>query len=165
MIEAWGQRMCFKKNGFLVLLVSFLLLTTSCGGGDTPEEQVKKFVKAGEETVEAREIGGVKDLISKGYSDKHGRTRRDLVALTARYIYANKNIHLLTRIGELSFPEENKASMQLFVAMTGQNVSDLDSLLNMQADLYRFDMELVQEDNEWKLYKAEWQSASGKDFF
>jgi hypothetical protein len=85
--------------------------------------------------------------------------------LSARYIYANKNIHLLTRIGELTFPSEDSALLRLYVAMTGQNVSDLDALLNMQADLYLFEMELVREDKEWKLLKADWQRARGEDFF
>lgn len=141
------------------------LVVAGCGSGETPEEQVKQFVASGKEAVEARNIGDVKKLISEMYKDGQGRTRRDLVAVSARYILANKNIHLLTRIGELTFPAPNQAMLQLYIAMTGQNVSDLDSLLNMQADLYLFDMELVREDNEWKLLKADWRRARGEDFF
>jgi hypothetical protein len=143
----------------------FALFLAACGSGETPEEQVKQFVAAGEEAVEARNIGDVKQLISEIYSDRQGRTRRDLVAVSARYILANKNIHVLTRIGELTFPAENKAMLQLYVAMTGQNVSDLDALLNMQADLYLFDLELVREGQEWKLLNADWRRARGEDFF
>ncbi|MCL7487445.1 MAG: hypothetical protein M8357_04630 [Desulfobulbaceae bacterium] len=146
-------------------MLLLVLILAACGGGDTPEEQVRKFVAAGEEAVEARDIGDVKELISEKYSDDYGRTRRDLVALSARYILSNKNIHLLTRTGELSFPAEDRALLQLYVAMTGQNVSDLDSLLNIQADLYRFDLELVREDKEWKLVKGDWRPARGEDFF
>jgi hypothetical protein len=146
-------------------VVSLVLLLAACGSGDTPEEQVKLFVAAGEGAVESRDIGDIKALISEKYGDDHDRTRRDLVALSARYIYANKNIHLLTRIGELTFPSEDSALLRLYVAMTGQNVSDLDALLNMQADLYLFEMELVREDKEWKLLKADWQRARGEDFF
>ena len=120
---------------------------------------------AGKEAVEGRDIGDVKGLISESYRDEHDRTRRDLVALSARYILSNKNIHVLTRIGELTFSSENTAQLQLFVAMTGQNVSDLDALLNMKADLYRFDLELVREDKEWKLLSADWRRAKGEDFF
>ena len=145
-----------------LILVFFL---ASCGSGETPEEQVKQFVAAGEEAVEGRNIGDVKKLISENYSDEQGRSRSDLVAVSARYILSNKNIHVLTRIGELNFPAEDKGMLQLYVAMTGQNVSDLDALLNMQADLYLFEMELVREDKEWKLLRADWRRASGEDFF
>lgn len=152
-------RLCYTAIVILVLVL------TACRSGDTPEEKVWRFVAAGEEAVEARNIGDVKDLISEKYLDEQGRTRRDLVALSARYLYANKNIHVLTRIGELTFPAENRAMLQLYVAMTGQNVSDLDALLNMQADLYLFTMELVREDEEWKLLKADWHHARKEDFF
>lgn len=145
------------------LILAFFIV--SCGSGETPEEQIKQFVAAGKEAVEGRSIGDVKKLIAENYSDKQGRTRADLVALSARYILSNKNIHVLTRIGELNFPTEDKGMLQLYVAMTGQNVSDLDSLLNMQADLYLFDMELLREGKEWKLLKAAWRPATGEDFF
>jgi len=155
------------RPAWLVAVACLLLVCTlwGCGSRDTPEEQVRRFVEAGELAVEGRSIGDVKELISENYSDDHGRTRRDIVALATRYLFSNKNIHVLTRIGELSFPTQNRAILRLFVAMTGQNVSDLDSLLSMQADLYRFDMELVWEENEWKLLKADWQPARGEDFF
>ena len=148
----------------VVIPVVFLLLS-ACSNGGSPEEQVRRYIKAGEEAAEARDVTIIKKLIAEKYSDDHGRTRRDLVAITARYFFTNKNIHIFSRIGELVFPEENRARLQLFVAMTGQNVSDLDALLNMRADLYRFDMDLALEDKEWKLISAEWRQAGPEDFF
>ena len=157
-----GQYFRFAGVAAAFLLIMIL---TACGGGDTPEEQVKKYVAAGEEAAEERDLGGIKELIAEEYSDSHGRTRRDIVALTARYFYSQKNIHILTRISELSFPEEDRAILQVYVAMTGQNVSDLDALLNMRADLYRFDLELVRVDKEWKLQSGDWRRARSEDFF
>lgn len=163
----YSEKKIMNRSGFCfaAAVACIVLLFAGCGTTDTPEAQVKLFVAAGEEAVETRDIGDVKDLIAENYRDEHGRTRRDLVALTARYLYTNKNIHVLTRIGELTFPAENRAMLQLYVAMTGQNVSDLDGLLNMQADLYMFEMELVREDKNWKLLKADWRPAKGEDFF
>ncbi|GAB4345035.1 MAG: hypothetical protein Kow0089_21930 [Desulfobulbaceae bacterium] len=153
-------------NGIPLLVLLFaLVLSGGCGKGDSPEEQVRRFVAAGEEAVENRSIGDVRNLISEEYGDDQGRTRRDLVALTARYLYANKNIHILTRIDELRFPEPDRAVLVLFAAMTGQNVSDLDSLLNTQADLYRFDLVLRKEEGEWKLLQADWRRARAEEFF
>ena len=145
----------------IVVVTSFM----GCGEGDTPEDQVRKYVEAGEMAAEERDLGDIKELISEQYNDDHGRTRRDIVAVAARYFYSRKNIHILTRISELSFPEESKAILQVYVAMTGQNVSDLDALLNMRADLYRFDIELLKEDGDWKLISADWRRAKSADFF
>ena len=159
------EKVNWMRWGFFAALLVCILFNVSCSNEETPEDQVKQFVATGEETVEARNVLGMKKLISEKYSDEKGRTRQDLVAVSARYILSNKNIHVLTRIGELNFPAEDRAMLQLYVGMTGQNVSDLDALLNMQADLYLFDMELIRENDEWKLLKANWRPAKGEDFF
>lgn len=149
--------------------IAFILMTallcTACGKEESPEERIRTFVKAGEEAAEARDAGDLGKLISEQYQDQHQRTKRDIVAVAARYLFINKNIHLLTRIDQLSFPQPELARCRIYVAMTGRNVSDLDSLLNMQADLYRFDVELAREDGAWKLVRAEWHRAGPEDFF
>jgi hypothetical protein len=149
----------------LALIMAALLLLSSCDRDDSPEEQVRLFVKTGEEAVGNRDIRAVKKLIAKTYRDERDRTRRDIVAITARYFFSSKNIHVFSRIGELTFPEENRARLLLFVAMAGQNISDLDALLNMQADLYRFDLVLALEEDGWKLISAGWRRAGPDDFF
>ena len=157
MINGWWRVVA----GMLLALFSL----AACGTRDSPEEQVRQYVAAAEAAAENRSIEDLKALIAEAYRDDQGRTRRDLVALAARYLYINKNIHVLTRIEELTFPAPEQARLALYAALTGQNVSDLDALLNMQADLYRFDLELVRSDGEWQLMRADWRPAKGEDFF
>jgi len=163
--RALTNEMHMQTIRIVVAILALICSFTACGRDDTPEAQIRRYVEAGEKAAEARDIGDIKKLISEKYSDEHGRTRRDIVAVTARYFYSQKNIHILTRISELSFSDPDRAMLQLYVAMTGQDVSDLDALLNMRADLYRFDIELVREDKEWKLRTADWRRARSEDFF
>ncbi len=149
----------------IFLLVTLMVMLCSCGSGDSLEDQVRQFVAAGEEAAETRNIGGIKELISEQYSDERGRTRGDIVAVAMRYFLANKNIHLLTRIREMNFLSEKRAIVQVYVAMTGQDVKEPDSLMNIQADLYRFDLELIQEGGDWQVIRSEWHSAMREDFF
>jgi hypothetical protein len=149
----------------LIVLAIILVLTLPACGSDSPEEQIKRYVAAGEEAVENRDVGDLKALISEQYLDDRDRTRRDLVAIAARYILTSKNIHILTRIDGLRFPAEDQAEFDLYAAIAGQNISDLDALLNMQADLYRFSLVLNREEREWKLVRADWRPASAADFF
>lgn len=155
--------MSFTMPVVTALLLALLL--GGCGSGDSPEEQVRRYVAGAEAAVESRSLGDLKDLIAETYKDDQGRTRRDIVAIAARYLYANKNIHVLTRIDALTFPAQDQARLAVYAALTGQNVSDLDALLNMQADLYRFDVELRQIGGEWRLVNADWRPARGEDFF
>ena len=151
------------RYAFLCLFIVCLSFT-GCGNDESPEDQIRAYIAAGETAAESRDIGGIKDLIAEDYADEHGRTRRDIVAVAVRYFYANRDIHLLTRIKELTFLSDNRAMLQLYVAMSGRDV-DADSLLNVQADLYRFDLELLRDGKEWKLIRAEWHSAVRTDFF
>jgi len=152
--------------GFRRLLALLLfILPAACGPGDSPEEQVRQYVAAAEAAAETRSLSDLKELIAEQYQDDQGQTRRDVVAIAARYLYANKNIHVLTRIEGLAFPAPEQARLTVYAALTGQNVSDLDALLNMQADLYRFDLELRRTDGEWQLIRADWRPAKGGDFF
>ena len=148
-----------------VLALLVLLLLAACGPNNSPEEQVRQYVAAAEAAVATRSPGDLKELIAEKYQDDQGRTRRDIVAIAARYLFANKNIHVLTRIEGLTFPAPEQARLAVYAALTGQNVSDLDALLNMQADLYRFDIELWRVDGEWQLLRADWRPARGEDFF
>jgi hypothetical protein len=146
-------------------LLPALFLLAACGQGDSPEDQIRQYVAAAEAAVEARDAGDLKELIAPQYQDDQGRTRRDIVAVAARYLYANKDIHVLTRIEDLRFPAPEQAQLAVYAALTGQNVSDLDALLNMQADLYRFDLELRKVDGKWQLLRVDWRPARGEDFF
>ncbi len=161
--------MCDRKKSKIIQVVTVILaalvLSCSCGQEDSPEEQIRRYVRAGEDAAEGRDIRAVRKLISERYGDEQGRTRQDIVAITARYFFSSKNIHIFTRIGELTFPDRDRANLLLYVAMAGQNISDLDAFLNMQGDLYRFDLVLGLEDDEWKLFSAGWRRAGAEDFF
>jgi len=157
--------MAVSRITIIIVLLGASLLFAACGSGDSPEDQVRAFIKRGEVAAEARDLGAMKNLIADSYSDGHRRTKRDIIAVTARYFLTNKNIHIFTRIGELDLPAPGRAKIILYAAMAGQNISDLDALLNMQADLYRFDLQLEKKDREWQLVSADWQPAGPEDFF
>ena len=157
--------MFMKLFGNLVLLAFICLLLSGCGGGNSPEDQIRQFVAAGEQAAESRNIGEIKDLISEQYADERGRTRGEIVAVAMRYFLANKKIYILTRIKEVNFLSEKKALLQLYVAMSGQDVQGPDSLINVQADLHRFELELKREGRQWRVVRADWNSAIRDDFF
>lgn len=150
----------------VTLLLCLTVIWAACGkNDDSPQQQVQRFVVAGEEAAEQRDLAAIKQLISDTYSDAGKRNKRDIVRVTAGYFLRHKNIHLLTRIGELTFPTDDKALVQLFVAMAGSPVTEAETLLTLQADLYRFDMVLQRQGKEWLLSDIAWRQAVADDFF
>jgi hypothetical protein len=163
-----GQRMQGKLSAAFLLAaaaVMLLFMLTACGREDTPEKQIEKLVDKGKAAAENGKPGELRELISGRYADDHGRTRRDIVALAARYLYVNKNIHLFTRIRELTFSGSDAARLRIYAAMAGQDVSGPDALRNIRADLYFFDLDLAHEEGEWRVVRADWRPAGWEEFF
>lgn len=155
-----------KAITVVLLLIFISFIFSACGKeDDSPESQIQRFVVAGEKAAEQRDLSSIKKLISETYSDAGKRNKQDIVRITAGYFLRHKNIHLLTRIGELTFPEADKAQLKLFVAMAGSPVTDVETLVNLQADLYRFDMVLIRIGKEWQFSDIAWRQAIKEDFF
>lgn len=146
---------------FLIFLLSSM---PGCGPKGTPQEQIRLFIAAGEEAAEKRDWGGIRKLISDNYGDEQRRSKQDLVRVAAGYFLRHDNIHLLTRIEKLTLLQEDEADVIVLVAMADLPVKTVDTLLDLQADLYRFEMKLKREDNDWLLIKAHWRQAEKQDF-
>ncbi|MCP4040884.1 MAG: hypothetical protein GY731_02860 [Gammaproteobacteria bacterium] len=142
------------------------IMLAGCGSDedDSPEAQLTRFVASGRVAAEARSIESIGELVSDDYRDEAGRDKRALLRLTTIYFLRNKNIHLLTRIRNINSTEEDRAGLTVFVAMAGTPVVDAKALLNIRADLFRFDFRLRKEEGDWQLTGAAWRPARKEDF-
>ncbi|MCP4995114.1 MAG: hypothetical protein GY934_15245, partial [Gammaproteobacteria bacterium] len=146
------------------LLLLSLLVAGCSGDPETPEERIRAMIAAGESAVEERSLGDVKALISPGYRDVNHLDRRGVIRILAGYFLRNKSIHLLTQIDAIELPTPETARVRLYVAMAGQPVEGLQGLSNIRADLHRFDLDLKQEEGEWRVISGQWQRATKADF-
>lgn len=142
-----------------------MLLLTGCDETNTPEEQVRQFIEAGTEAVEKRDISDVSDLIAENYSDVHGNNRQMALRMLTGYILGNKNIHVLIDIQHIHIPDSQHAEVQLLAGMAGQSASDFASLFDIRANVYKFDLRLIKNDDDWQLLNARWSVASREDLF
>lgn len=144
-----------------LLLLPLLLLLQACSGdGDSPEEQLQRFVDRGVQAAEARSADDLVELVARDYIDQQGHNRKQLGGLLRAYFLRHRNIHLFTRIDRIEIAAANQASLSLHVAMAGTVISDVDALASLRARLYRFELQLVREDDEWRLRHASWAPAS-----
>ena len=148
----------------LILICFSLSFLSGCSQEVSPESQVRLFIADGETAAEKRQVKDIKKMVSDNYADDHKRKKIDLVRIVAGYFLRHKNIHLFSHIGSLHFPEKGRAELTLFVAMSGQPVTDAKALFDIRADLNRLDMVLVLENSKWRLKKAVWRQAQIDDF-
>lgn len=144
-----------------VLLSCFLpLVMVACGEKQTPEQQVRQYIAFAEDAVEKRDVIDLGKLISDQYTDSGRRDRRALVGLAAGYFLRHKNIHLFTRIKDIDFPAPDTASVELYVAMTGSPVTGAQALIDLRADLMKFNLTLKSDGDEWLLSETSWEHAN-----
>jgi hypothetical protein len=150
-----------------LFLVSCLGLTlAACAGeDDSPEARVRAVLAALEEGAQQRDAGAMKEHVSEGYRDAHGNDKRAVAQVVAFHLLRNQSVHLLVRVAEISLPAPGEARALAFVAMAGTPIEGPEALLRLRADLYRFDLQLREEEpGVWRVGSAQWRPAAVDDF-
>jgi len=79
---------------------------------------------------------------------------RTLFGITQRH----RGVHLFTVIKTIDLmAQQDSADAVVYVAMTGVPVESMQALVSLKADLYRFDLELVEENGQWLVLSARWE--------
>jgi hypothetical protein len=133
-----------------MFVIAFALLLCGCGERESPEQQVQSVIEKIEVAAESRDAGDVAAQLSAQYRDGHGNGLEEVKRALHGYFIANQSIHLLTRVSELSFPHEDEARATVLVGMAGRD-ADAANAWDLAADLYEFEVVLLQEDGDWKV--------------
>lgn len=146
------------------VFVAVALIMVGCGAPEqSPEARIKALIAAVEAAAEARDISGLKDLVSSRYQDRRGHDRQTALRIAQGLFIRNQKIHLLTVIRDMEIAGET-ASARILAAMAGRPIESVQSLVNIRAELMRFDVEFVREDGEWRVRSADWRRADLNDF-
>jgi hypothetical protein len=134
-----------------------LALLAGCGGNDDPEQRVRAFVDQIAASAEARAWSDFDAYLADGYSDSRGLTRREALAVVTRYILAHRSIHVFQRVRRLELRDARHARAVVLAALAGSPVNGPEDLARLNADLYRFEIELADEGEGFRVASAGWQ--------
>lgn len=148
-----------------IVLALALLLAACSRDADSPEAQLRARVAQAQVAAEARDAPALRALIADDYADAQGYDRKAIENLIRLHLLRNQTIHLFTRIGAIAFPQPDRATVRVAAAMAGRPVASVGELAGINADLYRFDLELVQRNGEWRVQRAAWEPARLDDFW
>lgn len=150
---------------FPIAIIALLsLLVSGCNNQtNSPEDEIRQFIKSGIESAEQRSSGDLKDMIRDNYSDHKGYNKNQLVSLIRLYFLRNKSVYLFSKIKDIKITGNQNATVQLYVAMAGKQISDITLLSNYRASIYRFELQLNKSDDEWLLESAKWARATATD--
>ena len=151
-----------KKFPIYFLFFSVVFLTACSADEISKEDEIRQIIESGKLAAENRNHNNLADLMAKSYSDNKGYDKQQLINLVRAYFFRHKNIHLFIKIDEITFKGENKVFVNMYVAMAGNVISDVNLLSSLRAKIYRFELQLIKQD-EWLINQAKWQRSSFKE--
>lgn len=147
-------------------VIALALALAACSRQSSPEAEIRELVAHAVTVAEERNVRDLRALIADDYADARGLDRKAVENLIRLHVLRQQSIHLFARIRSIELLEPDRASASVAVAMAGRPVRDSAALVGLNADLYRFDLELVRHGrNEWKVQRAAWQPARLDDFW
>jgi hypothetical protein len=147
----------------LAVLLPLWLLAACSEEGPTPEEQVVQAIESLETALEAGSLSEASDWIGSAYRDRYHPDKRAAVRTLFGYLQRHKNLHLFSRIQEVEvFSGDTRATAVVQVAMTARPVESPEILLQLKADLYRFEVQLAWDQDEaaWRIIGSSWRRAN-----
>lgn len=152
----------FLKSISLISLS--LLLFSGCNSeNESPEQKIQALIDSAKQAAENRDIDVFKKIISDQYMDNRGYDRAIALRIIQGIFLRNKKIHLFTATRNLAV-NQTSASITILVAMTSQPAQTVDQLVNLRAELARFDISLMNENDDWQVTSTHWRRARIEDF-
>lgn len=147
-----------------ILMVSIAAAFFACSENKTiPEQQIGQLNESAELAAEARDVSTLKEMVSARF--KAGQyDKNSIVRLVQFYLLRHNNIHLYSLTKSLQVLDEDNAKAEVLVAMAGKPVERADQLIDLRADLIRFNVSYLRDQEEWKVVGAEWGPATVDDF-
>jgi len=146
-------------NRVLCLAAVAMLALAACGDPPSePEAELRAWVDEGIALVEAKERRALGSMIAEAYTDARGNDRGEIDKMLRFWFHRMSNIKLLPKIEEITIYDNTAAQLVLTVGMAGTS----GGVLGLNADAYRFELEVEKDSSEWRLIAARWGELGGE---
>jgi hypothetical protein len=141
------------RNCLRRLAIAAVLACAACGPSGTPEDEIRALVDEAESLAEARDAGGLRDLVADDYQDRSGRDASEVRNLLHAWLVAHPSVNLVTRIDSIELQGTELARVEVTVGMIGREASE-ESAWDLAADVERFEVRLAREGGDWHVIAA-----------
>jgi hypothetical protein len=147
------------------LTVCSLLLVGCTDDTTSPDAQLRAAIDALVTAAQAGSAQQVATGLAPDYLDARHPDKRSAVATLHWYLRRHRSINLFTLVRDLQLNEPNMTARSIvMVAMAGVPIASRESLLSINADLYRFEVDWRYQDDRWLVTTSHWQRANISDF-
>jgi hypothetical protein len=135
------------------------VLAVGCATSDSDAE-IRALLAAAAEAAEARDAGFFADAVGLGYRDARGNDREQLLRTVRGYFLANQRVDVVSRVEDVVLEGEDAARAVVYAGLLGRSAGE-QVAGGVEADLYRFDLELVDDGGDWRIIGAKWNRVLG----
>ena len=151
----------------LVRLASSCCLAAAlaCGGDPlSPEAQVRTVIEDLERAAEEGDVSAFTAVVSESYQDERGFDKRDLAAYVTFHVMRHTHRRFFARVRSIEIRVDDRAEVEVVAAISGRDVSGIEELVGLQADVYKIDIDLDDEgDGDWRVVWAQWKRTAPTD--
>lgn len=138
----------------MISLLFMLALVSGCQRDVGPEDEVREWIDDAVEAAERRDVGALRGLIASDYADGRGNDKGALVNYCRFLILRHQTLRVFADVGQIELLSPVWARATLRAALAGREVEQ--GWWETQADFYRFELELIADDGQWRLVRADW---------
>ncbi len=155
-----------KHYLFISLLVFLTVNLISCSDNPqlTKEQLLRQSIAQLEARFEERKLGRIIEYVSEDYRDESGRGLSDIKRAIQMQLMRHKNLYVFSTINAINWLDDNNAEVQITAAMAGKPIKSASLLTSIRADMIKFKVHFVLEDEVYKVQSAEWTWADPSDF-
>lgn len=133
-----------------------------CSADKSADELFRETLTLMEQAAQQKDVKAFMHHVSKNYQDSQARSWQDIRRIAQIYFLRNKTVHIYKHVTRLDIIDDSAEAIVL-VAMAGQPIDSVESLINIRAELMRFKVQF-EFDGGWRVRWAEWKPAGPGDF-
>lgn len=147
-----------------IALVVVLGLLPACRcSRPSPEDRVRETVDQVVKAARERDVKRMLAAVSDQYTDAEGNGKEQIAQAVRVQFLLHPNLYLVAKLSSVDGPELGRAQVVVYAAMASVPGGGVPDLTKLSADVYRFELTMVDEAGDWRVVRASWSPATVRD--
>ena len=148
------------------LLFILIALITACSPDvkHSKEQLLKQSIEQLETRFEQRSLSKISEYISENYKDEQGHKQKDIKRIIQMQLLRHKSLHVFSTINSVNWQDDNHATVEITAAMAGKPIESISVLTSIRADMIKFKVNFIRDQDLFKVQSASWTWARPSDF-
>ncbi len=154
------------KNFTIPLILFLSLILCGCSNDEplTKRQRLLQSVAEIEKGFEDRVLGDVLKYISQAYHDQSNREFEDIKKVIHIQMLRHKSLHVFSNVKDIQWTDDKHATVEIVAAMGAKPIESVNILTSIKADMAKFTVDFVLENDIYKVKSVQWSWAEPSDF-